>query len=73
MTMMIAYPLQKGNVILLQAQSLLLLVLASKKDLKTKRWIRQVDVAPTMAVLLGTRFPHECEGAPVYQIFSEEV
>ncbi len=44
-----------------------------KEGFETKRWIRQVDVAPTMAVLLGTRFPHECEGAPVYQIFSEEV
>lgn len=44
-----------------------------KEGFETSRWIRQVDVAPTMAVLLGTRFPHECEGAPVYQIFSEEI
>ena len=44
-----------------------------KEGFETKRWIRQVDVAPTMSVLLGVRFPRECEGAPVYQIFSEEV
>ena len=44
-----------------------------KEGFETTRWIRQVDVAPTMAVLLGTRFPRECEGAPVYQIFTEEV
>ena len=40
---------------------------------ETDRMIRQVDVAPTMAVLLGTRMPAQCEGAPVYQIFTEEV
>ena len=44
-----------------------------KAGFETSRMIRQVDVAPTMAVLLGTRFPAQCEGAPVYQIFSEEV
>lgn len=35
-------------------------------------YIRQVDVAPTMAVLGGVRMPHECEGAPAYQILVEE-
>lgn len=44
-----------------------------KEGYKTSRVIRQVDVAPTLAVLGGVRMPHECEGAPVYQIFSEEV
>lgn len=42
-----------------------------KKNFKTDRWIREVDVAPTMAVLLGTDIPAQCEGAPVYQIFDE--
>lgn len=32
------------------------------------RTVRQVDIAPTAAVLLGVRMPKECEGAPVYQI-----
>ena len=43
-----------------------------KEGFKTNRVIRQVDVAPTMAVLGGVRMPHECEGAPAYQILSEE-
>lgn len=51
--------------------------IAAGKGLKegyvTDRYIRQVDVAPTISVLLGCRFPAQCEGAPAYQIFSEEV
>ena len=43
-----------------------------KKGLYTDRMIRQVDLAPTIAVLGGVRMPRECEGAPVYQILSEE-
>ncbi len=43
-----------------------------KEGYQTQRVIRQVDVAPTVAALLGVRMPHECEGAPAYQIFSEE-
>lgn len=39
----------------------------------TDRNVRQVDVAPTAAVLLGVRFPAQCEGAPLYQVFDEEV
>ena len=35
------------------------------------RDIRQVDVAPTMAVLGGVRMPAQCEGAPIYQILTE--
>lgn len=42
-----------------------------KKDFKTDRVIRQVDVAPTIAALLGVRMPAQCEGAPAYQIFDE--
>ena len=44
-----------------------------KQGFETDRIIRQVDVAPTISVLLGCRFPAQCEGAPAYQIFSEEV
>lgn len=36
-----------------------------------QRTIRQVDVAPTVATLLGVRMPNECEGAPVYQILAD--
>jgi predicted AlkP superfamily phosphohydrolase/phosphomutase len=43
-----------------------------KENFITERVIRQVDVTPTMAVLLGTRIPSHCEGAPIYQILSEE-
>lgn len=44
-----------------------------KKGFKMKLFPREVDVTPTAAVLLGVRFPHECEGAPAYTIFDEEV
>ena len=40
-----------------------------KSGYKTDRVIRQVDVAPTIAALLGLRMPAQCEGAPAYQIF----
>lgn len=43
-----------------------------KENFKTDRIIRQIDVAPTVAALGGVRFPKQCEGAPVYQIFEEE-
>lgn len=39
---------------------------------ETNRIIRQGDVAPTMAVLGGVKKPRECEGAPIYQILTEE-
>ena len=44
-----------------------------KEGFTTDRIIRQVDVAPTISMLLGCRFPAQCEGAPIYQIFSQEV
>lgn len=44
-----------------------------KKGFYTDRVIRQVDVAPTLSVLGGVRYPAQCEGAPVYQILSEEI
>ena len=39
-------------------------------DEAVKRTIRQVDVAPTVAALLGVRMPKDCEGAPIYQILA---
>ena len=42
-----------------------------KKGQETDRYIREVDLAPTMAVLGGVRMPHQCEGAPVYQILED--
>lgn len=44
-----------------------------KAGFTTERMIRQVDVAPSVAVLLGLRYPAQCEGAPIYQIFSEDI
>lgn len=44
-----------------------------KKGYATDRIIRQIDFAPTVAVLGGVRMPAQCEGAPIYQIFEEEV
>lgn len=38
----------------------------------TDRVIREVDVTPTLAVVGGVRMPRECEGAPVYQILTQE-
>ena len=43
-----------------------------KQGYYTDRVIREVDVAPTMAGLLGVRMPAQCEGAPAYQILAEE-
>ena len=42
-----------------------------KEGYVTDRVIREVDVAPTVAVLGGVRMPAQCEGAPVYQIFED--
>lgn len=36
-----------------------------------KRTVRQVDVAPTVATLLGVPMPADCEGAPVYQMLED--
>ncbi|MBR5318304.1 MAG: alkaline phosphatase family protein [Peptococcaceae bacterium] len=38
-----------------------------------KGYVREVDVAPTAAVLLGVDIPKDCEGAPAYQIFTEKM
>lgn len=42
-----------------------------KENFKTTRIIREVDMAPTAAVLGGVRMPAQCEGAPVYQILQD--
>lgn len=42
-----------------------------KHGFYTERVIRQVDVTPTIATLLGLRMPEQCEGAPVYQIIEK--
>ncbi len=42
-----------------------------KKNYKTTRQIKHIDVTPTVASLLGLRMPRECEGAPVYQILED--
>jgi predicted AlkP superfamily phosphohydrolase/phosphomutase len=44
-----------------------------KENFRTKMTLRQVDVAPTIAILGGVRMPHECEGAPMYSILTEEI
>lgn len=36
-----------------------------------KRIVRQIDVAPTVAALLGVPMPADCEGAPVYQMLED--
>ena len=43
-----------------------------KEGFRTDRVIRLVDFAATVAVLGGVRMPRQCEGAPVYQILTEE-
>ena len=42
-----------------------------KKGVYTNRVIRQVDVAPTIATILGVRMPAQAEGAPIYQILDQ--
>lgn len=50
--------------------------IAAGKGIKqgyTDRIIRQIDFAPTVAAVGGMRMPHQCEGAPVYQILEKEM
>ena len=42
-----------------------------KKGVYTDRVIREVDVAPTVAAIVGVEMPAQCEGAPVYQILEK--
>ena len=43
-----------------------------KKGIFTERVIREMDVAPTAAYLLGLKMPANAEGAPVYQIIDDD-
>ena len=42
-----------------------------KKGYQSKRIIRQVDMTPTVAHMLGVRMPKQCEGAVAYQILED--
>ena len=44
-----------------------------KKGYKSERIIRQADVTPTVAHMLGVRMPKQCEGAVAYQILEDYV
>ena len=35
--------------------------------------LRQIDFAPTLAVLGGVRMPRQCEGAPMYSLLTEDI
>lgn len=43
-----------------------------KENFVTERTVRTIDVAPTVATILGVDMPAQCEGAQVYQIFTKE-
>lgn len=43
-----------------------------KENFETERTVRTIDVAPTVAAILDVDMPAQCEGAPVYQIFTKE-
>lgn len=42
-----------------------------KAGFTIQNYVREVDVAPTAAVLLGVAIPANCEGAPAYSILTE--
>ena len=44
-----------------------------KEGYQSQRIIRQVDLAPTVAHMLGVRMPKQCEGAVAYQILEDFV
>ena len=44
-----------------------------KEGFQMELFPREVDIAPTAAVLLGVRIPAQCEGCPSYSILSEEL
>ena len=44
-----------------------------KEGFEMELFPREVDIAPTAAVLLGVRIPAQCEGCPSYSILSEEL
>ena len=46
-------------------------VTLNKEGIETERWIRQIDLVPTVAFMAGVRVPDQCEGAPIYQIMEQ--
>ena len=42
-----------------------------KKGYDCQRIIRQADMTPTVAHMLGVRMPAQCEGAVIYQILAD--
>lgn len=44
-----------------------------KENYKLQLFPREVDLAPTAAILLGVGIPAQCEGAPIYNMLSEEL
>ena len=44
-----------------------------KEGYRTDRVIRETDLTPTIAAMIGVRYPKQCEGAPVYQIIEEDI
>ena len=42
-----------------------------KSGYQIKRVIKQVDLAPTIAAILGVRQPADADGAIIYQILAE--
>lgn len=42
-----------------------------KKGFETTRMIAQVDVAPTIAAIMGLRMPADCDGAVIHQIIED--
>ena len=42
-----------------------------KQGYECERIIRQADMAPTLAYMLGVRMPKQCEGAVAYQILED--
>ena len=42
-----------------------------KKGYRSERIIRQADLTPTAAYMLGVRMPKQCEGAVAYQILED--
>lgn len=43
-----------------------------KANYQTTRVIREIDLVPTIVAISDVRMPRDCEGAPVYQILTEQ-
>ena len=62
---------QRGDILDISNTSILSKRRGIRRNYRTNRIIRQVDLATTICALLGVRVPDECEDAPVYQILKE--